>query len=290
MEITQHKLYAYSDVRRLLLRGDEFSEYNKDNANMNTRNMKLHKGVDNILYFRAFSPNGVPSNVTQYKLYGRIIRPDTGEQVLERLCQLGVADGTINLSINEGDLVDIEPGLYNIAIVGTQDLIQSNVGETTLTPFFTDFSSNVAATVEITDQIQREPVPSIELTSNSWTEDREDNGIDPGLTSFFISQAIPGSRSRNHVHNVHTFSVETDAFYGRVEVLGTLDLTPNPDPKRGWFTISALDLGEDFIEFVNVTGNRFFTFEGNYMWIKFKYTPSIEVVAPGSLVKLIART
>lgn len=287
MEISTHKLYRYSDIRRLLLTDSNTICFDQDNGPMNKRNIKMHKGTDNTVYFKTFSPAGQPSNISHYTVYGRLIDANTGEQLVERMCVQGVNTGTMSLTFNEGDITDIEPGLYSLVLIGQEDFIQGVAGEVTSTPFFTDFDSNVTATVEITEQAQRTPLPSYEITS--WTENRIDNGVNPGLSSMFVSAAIPSSRVSNHVNNVHTFSVETTSYYGTLAVYGTLDATPNPGLDRGWFTISVLDLDEDFIEFVNVTGNNYFTFEGNYMYLKFVYTPSVGAIQPGTVDKITIR-
>lgn len=288
MEISTQHLYLYKDVRRLLLKRDRFTNDVMDNAPMNKRPMKLHKGVDNELQFRVFNPDRTPANICSKSVYARIINLTNGELLLERKLHNGVAKGFMSLSVYENDLTDIQVGLYKMVLVKSDDLVHNIVGDYANTPFYTDYDNNIDMTVEVTDQASRSPRPSIILRDENWTENRF---YDPEISdraSRFISSSLPTPRTRGLISNLHSFSVNTDNYTGKLKVYGTLDLTPNPDLDRGWFEIKVPD-DADYIEFIGFTGTRLFTFEGNYMWLKFVHYPH-PTENDGNFVKLIERS
>lgn len=281
MEISTQHLYLYKDVRRLLLKRDRFTNDVMDNAPMNKRPMKLHKGVDNSLQFRVFNPDRTPANICEKSIYARLINLTNGELVLERKLHNGVAKGFMSLAVYETDLTDIHVGLYKLVLVKSDDIYAT-------TPLFTDYDNNIDMTVEVTDQATRTPRPSIVIREENWTENRF---YDPEISdraSRFISSSIPTPRTRGLISNLHSFSVNTDNYTGKLKVYGTLDLTPNPDLDRGWFSIKVPD-DADYISFIGFTGTRLFTFEGNYMWLKFVHFPH-PTENDGNLVKLIERS
>ena len=288
MEISTQQLYLYKDVRRLLLKRDRFTNDVMDNAPMNKRPMKLHKGVDNSLQFRVFNPDRTPADICNKTVYARIIDIDTHELIIERQLYSGTAKGFMSLDVLESDLTDVQVGLYKMVLVKSENLVTGQVGDYTNTPFFTDYSNNIDMTVEVTDQGTRIPRPSVTLEPSSWTENRYFNTQLDTRASRFFSESIPTPRAMGLISNLHSFSVYADNYTGKLKVYGTLDQTPNPDLDRGWFNIKAYD-DADFIEFINYTGTRFFSFEGNYMWLKFVYYPD-PVENSGEIKKLIVRS
>lgn len=288
MEISTQHLYLYKDVRRLLLKRDRFTNDVMDNAPMNKRPMKLHKGVDNTLHFRVFNPDRTPADVCSTSVYARIIDLDSHELLLERKLHNGTAKGFMSLDIYESDLTDIHVGLYKIVLVKSDNLLTGIEGDYTNTPFYTDYSNNIDMTVEVTDQANRSPRSSIIVKPVEWTESRYFNTAINRRDSRFFTEAIPTPRARGMLSNLHSFSVYADNYTGKLKVFGTLDQTPNPDIDRGWFNIKAYD-DADFIDFIEYTGTRFFSFEGNYMWLKFVYFPDSENNT-GKIEKLIVRS
>lgn len=255
---------------------------------MNRRPMKLHKGVDNILKFRVFSPDRVPVKICGYELYARLTYIDDRAIVIERKCTLGTATGMVFLEITEGDMADINVGVYELTITGAMPLIAGNrEGEIMSTPFFTDFDSNIENTVIVTDQGDKQPFPSHIINESDWTDTVETPG---GIvTSSKYSSAIPGNRVRNHSNGMHTYSLWAEALTGTLELYGTLEESPNAGLERGWFRIYPDSMSEE-ITFTNFTGTEAFSFQANYMWLKFKFTPSTDVEDPGHLKKILVRS
>lgn len=289
MSSTYHKLFLYDHVHHLMLSDDRFLAVDKENSPMNNYPIKVHKGVDNRIPFRVLSPDRHPVNIKKYAAYARIISAETHEFIFEKECVIGTATGMLFLELNEGDLANVSPGRYYLAILGQKDFVPQTVGEVTSTPFYTDFDSNIVATLEVTQQAEKTPYPSFEIGENDWSANSLLlNGRGPIATEYY-SSAIPGGRVRNHIFGTHTFSFWAESFTGILEVLGTLDLSPNPDPNFGWFRV-AITSGSDRLEFINYTGTEAWSFQANFMWLKFRYTPSLKVLEPGVVKKILVRS
>jgi hypothetical protein len=260
---------------------------------MNRREIKVHKGMDNTLKFRVFDPDRKPINICTYQLYGRLFNTENRELVLEKPCRTNTAIGMLFLDLNEGDIANLAQGLYELVIVGQKDFVPGRIGESLTTPVFTDTDSNIVTTVRITGQAERVPRPSFIIEEDDWTEQRTlVNGNTPIISQFY-SSTIPAGRVQNHTNSTHSFSVYTDQdnrFTGTLELLGTLDINPQSDPTTDhWFNIQVVT-GSEMLEFIEFFGTQAFSFEANVMFFKFRYTPSMEVVEPGTLKKIILRS
>ena len=306
METSLHKLYLYEDIRRLFFVDDKLTCLGTDNAPMNKRNLKIHKGVDNHLKFRVFDPDRKPVKLMNVDVYARLVSCTTREIVLEKRCRLGTATGMLFLDILEGDIKDKAIGLHEIVIIRSKEFVANQPDEYILDPFFTDFDGNVVATAEITDQGQTDPVDSHYLYPADWTNSSELTSPVPPYCGpqpakqlvqrkahgapfpYYYSKAIPGGRVRNHINGTHTFSVYAENFTGVLEILGTLEETPPAIESNAWFRINPSTM-TDFVQFINFSGTEAFFFQGNFMWLRFRYTPDTNVTDPGSLKKIIVR-
>lgn len=289
MDVTFNKVYLYDHVRELLMVGDTFCSC-KDNGPMNNTPIKAHKGLDNKIIFRALGPDRVPVNIDcGQQVYARIMDPDNNTVVLEKLCRLGPAKGFITLELNSGDITDIHAGLYRIVLIRTEEFVVGIPGYYIEKPLYSDMDDNVAMEIEITEQALKSPVPEITLTPKDWTPD-----ILAPLSTYprpcFYTPRIPGGRVLNHKESVQTFSTYTENFTGILEIWGTLDESPDPylDDTR-WFKIFPSTMSQD-IEYIGYTGTQAWTFSANFMWLKFRYFPSTDVLDPGIMKKLIVRT
>jgi hypothetical protein len=291
MKTSSHDLYLYDDVRPLLY-FTENSCMKTDNAPMNKLPIKVHKGMDNKINFRVFDPDRKPYNIRGFgDIYMRVTDIQNNTIVMERKARSGNSTGMIHFDVFESDLTDIPNGKYSMVVYAQDQFVKGGigVGEYTSSPFYSDFNGNIKLTLEITDQGQRDPIPSIEILEEDWTPFRHFRNDQSLPVSAFYSQAINGARVRNNINNVHTFSVQGDNFTGSLEVYGTLEAQPAAsvdDPS--WFRI-FLSPTQNVILMSEFTGIDAFTFSSNVMWLKFVYTPSVEVEDPGVLKKLLVR-
>lgn len=290
MDVTFHKIYAYDHVWQLLAVGDNFCPC-KDNGPMNNNvPLKAHKGIDNKIIFRALGPDRIPFNVScDQQVYARIIDPENRMVVLEKLCRLGPAKGIITLELDSGDLALVHAGLYDMVLIRTEEFVSNVPGYYVEKPLYSDMNDNVAMEIEITEQAFKAPLPSVVLGPEDWIPDIIVPVFGPPAPCFYTSR-IPGGRVQNHIDSVHSFSTYTENFTGILEIWGSLEETPDPylNDKR-WFRIYPSTMSAD-IEFISYTGTQAWTFAANFMWLKFRYFPSTQVLDPGIMRKLIVRT
>jgi len=289
VDVSLHKLYLYDHVWQLLAVGDTFCPC-KDNGPMNnTVPLKAHKGLDNKLIFRVLGPDRVPQDIAcDQQVYARVINPENRTVVLEKLCRLGPAKGIITCELDSGDLALIAAGLYEFVLIRTQDFISNVPGYYVEKPLYSDMNDNVAMELEITEQAFKAPLPSVTLLPGDWTPDILIPTFGPPTPCFYSSR-IPGGRVMNHIDSVHSFSTYTENFTGILEIWGTLEETPDPYLSASrWFKIYPSSMSTD-IEFIGYTGTQAWTFSANFLWLKFRYFPSQEVLDPGILKKLIVR-
>lgn len=289
MDISYHKLYLYDHVFQLLM-VDGYLCLQKDNGPMNKQPLKAHRGIDNRLIFRVLNPDRIPVDVAFNKqVYARIIDPSNNTIVLEKLCRLGPAKGIINLELDAGDLALVNPGLFSMVLISTEDFIVGVSDYTMEKPLYTDLNDNISMEIEITEQAFKAPIPSITLNPEDWTPDILIGIMTPPQPCFY-SQRIPGARVQNHINSVHSFSTYTENFTGILEVWGSLEETPDPYlSETRWFKIYPSTMSQD-ITYTGYTGTESWTFTENCMWIKFRYFPSTDVLDPGVMRKLIVRT
>ncbi len=288
MDVNIHKIYAYDNIRHLTVIGDTFC-YCKDNGPMHTSILKAHKGVDNRLIFRALGPDRIPYDIQcGNEVYARITDPDNSQVVVEKLCRLGPARGIIHLELNAGDLEGVGPGRYNIAIIRTQRFVINQPDVYVEKPMFSDMDDNIAMQIDITEQAYKAPRPSRVILADEWIPDRE-VPLMGRMRPCFYTDRIPGTRVLNHINGVHSFSAHTQNFTGVLEIWGTLEETPDPYLRNNrWFKIPPSSMSTE-IEFYCHTGTQAWTFNANFMWLKFRYFPSQDVLDPGQMTKLIVR-
>lgn len=289
MDITFHKMYLYDHVRQLLAVGDTFCSC-KDNGPMSKNVLKAHKGLDNRLIFRVLGPDRVPVDVAcNQQVYARIIDPTNRTVAIEKLCTLGPAKGIITLELNSGDITDIHAGLYEMVLIRTEDFVVNIPGYYIEKPLYSDFDDNVAMEIQITEQALKSPIPSVTYLPGDWTPDLVVSPMAPPRPCFYTGR-IPGGRVLNHKESVQSFSTYTENFTGMLEIFGTLEETPDAYVNDfRWFKIFPSTLSQDIV-YTAYTGTQAWTFSANFMWLKFRYTPSLAVLDPGIMSKLIVRT
>jgi hypothetical protein len=290
MDVTFHKMYLYDHVWELLAVGDNLCPC-MDNGPMNNNTpLKCHKGIDNKLIFRVLNPDRSPYTLPSCcSVYARIIDPENRMVVLEKLCRIGPAVGLITLELDAGDITDIRPGIFQVVLIRTEQFIAGVNDYLMEKPLYTDLNDDVAMQLEITEQAFKAPLPSVVIRPENWTKDILVPTMGPPAPCFYTSR-IPGARVLNHKESVHTFSVYARNLTGFLEIWGSLEETPDAYlSATRWFKIYPSTLSED-IQFRQYTGTQAWTFSANFMWLKFRFFPSLAVRDPGVLEKLIVRT
>jgi hypothetical protein len=257
---------------------------------MNKNSIKVHKGIDQNVIFRALGPDRVPYDIScNQQVYARIIDPNNRTVVLEKLCRLGPAKGIITLELDGGDIALVAPGLYKIVMIRTEDFVANVPDYYIEKPLYSDMYDNVEMEIEITEQAFKSPIAPITFEQKDWTPDINVPTFGPITPSFYTGR-IPGGRILNHINAVHSFSTYTDNFTGVLQIWGTLEEAPDPTQNAArWFQIYPTSMSKD-IEYIGYTGTQAWTFSANVMWLKFRLIPSTQVLDPGSMKKLLVRT
>lgn len=273
------KLFSYENRLDLLYVDNQIrSNIVTNNSPLNKRVIKIHKGVDNQVRFRILNPDRKRVSVDHLSIRARLINAENQERVLERFAEIEPnSKGDVRLTIFEGDLINLAAGFYTLVVTGQEALVPgSTVGENVNTPFFIDNAGAVVATVEIVDDVDVTPYPTVTLLPDDWRPTTTPDPLTRQSQLAFMSSAIPGARIRNHLNAVHSFSVRTTGFTGTVELRGTLELQPPSDPTN-YFPIDITSAA-NIIEFSGdngFTGITSHTFDANFMWIIFIYKPDM---------------
>lgn len=288
MNINTHSVFIYEKIHHVTVADGCFC-ISKDNGNMHKNPIKAHRGIDNRIIFRALQPDRTVYDIAcDQQVYGRVIDPENGKIVKEKLCHTGPARGVITLVLDSGDLENLRPGIYSLVLIRTRAFVDSHDGDSLLLPVYTDTDNNVSMELEITDQAIKYPSPEIVISPKDWTPDLKITETAEPLASFY-SKSIPGARVNNHIDAVHTFSTYTENFTGTLEVWATLEETPTPylDQHR-WFKVYPSTMSQD-IEYYGYTGTQAWSFSANFMWLRFRYIPSKQVADSGKLRKILVR-
>jgi len=288
MDVNYHKVYLYDHVRQLTVIDDCLCPL-KDTGPMNKNPIKVHKGIDNSVIFRTLGPDRVPYDIPGgQQVYARIIDPDNNTVVLEKLCRLGPAKGIVNLELDSGDIAYLHAGLYNMVLIRTKNFIADVEDYYIQLPMYSDYDSNVSMEIEITQQAFKTPLDSVVINTKDWTQDLILPVSGPPVPCFYTSR-IPAARVQNHINSVHSFSTHTINFTGILEIFASLEETPEAYVNNSrWFKIYPTSMSQD-IEYISYTGTQYWSFSLNCLWLKFRYTPSLDVVDPGIFSKLIVR-
>lgn len=287
--MTISTLYLYDQIHRLLYVPDVgYYNQNMDNAPMNKKFIKAHKGIKNILRFRVFSPERKPVGLCDKLIYARIIEEETKQIKLERRVVQSFTDGVFDLILDREDLYLLEAGYYTLVFLEASEFAKGITGNYTYTGLFTDFDSNIKTVLHVTEQAEHDPIKTYSVSHEQFVERLEYDSVDTIRYSKFITDAIVGPRLNNSVSNNITFSTITNNFYGKLSVYATLEHTPNPDISRGWSQVDIED-GVDYLQYDGYTGCQYFNMKGNYMWLKFVITPD-EGTDFSQFVKLNVRT
>lgn len=119
-------------------------------------------------------------------------------------------------------------------------------------PLFTDRDRADLGAVEIRQGGASTSVDAVEIGHDAFYPS---NG-------FLYSSPLPGAAQVGNLSGVSSYVVFGNHFTGSVAVQGSLDDQP-PTDDAAWLTIESHN-------FADLTGNQGFTFQGNYVWIRFQ--------------------
>jgi hypothetical protein len=250
MIITTH--YLYDNIIDVIIL-DSVSTPNR-NFIVYARDLKIYKGVDNVLKFQFKNTDQKIVDVEGKTIVFRLIDTKTRTLVLTKtLIQLGgdtstITDNENKLILEVSDLHDIQSGGYTYSLVIQDDL----------QPAYVDDSYNAVGVINIYDGMLPVHVPTrnISITNNV-------------TTPVQVSSTVVANEG------VHTAQFNFNNFTGRIKVLGTLDAISGNSTT--WAEI-------DELAYLNQTATDYHTWFGIFSFVKFEIVPTT-----GTVTKILYR-
>jgi hypothetical protein len=265
------KLYSY-DTKIDLVATD--TQIILDNRPMNSRKIRVHKGVNNEILFSITNKDRKKTNVFADTLYAYIISPVDRTRLVTKLLEHTSDNGVVKLLLTDGDLQNVTKGLYHMHVV------KNDYDDQTYLPLYSDQQGNAKIEIEVTDQVLQEPVATQEDSSFLQVADT-DNG---DAANVYVSNAMYGNLSKNFQNAQHTVAVyPASAYTGQVTVQASL-LTAVPDSddvSKDWFDVKNIDMTAN-------THIRVENFSVSANWVRVVSKPTISDTT-ANLTKVLLR-
>tara|TARA_B100001057_G_scaffold344696_1_gene345721 strand:- start:1218 stop:2018 length:801 start_codon:yes stop_codon:yes gene_type:complete len=265
MSSGNHRLYIYDDPVDLVVTSDALY---LDNRPMNNRKLKAHKGFSNELTFNIRDRDRKLQNVFSDTLYAHIYNPTTKKRMLSRKVEKTSSVGIIKLFLNEGDLTNIDAGLYKMYF--TKDS-----AETKDMPLYSNQDYDVVMNIEILADGVIEPTPT--QVANVFTQVANTSLGDSA--NIFTTNSLYGNQDRNFSDARHSLAIYPSTYTGNIVIQGSIvESQPgNDDASKDWFNIANCS----FSATSNLT-HKSFTINAN--WIRCLSYP-----ASGSISQILLR-
>ncbi len=269
MSYSEHKLYLYQDTVELVINTDGLGIY-VDNRPMNIRKLQAHKGVTNELFFTIRNRDRKLQNVFTETLRAYIVSPSTRTRLLSKVLEHTADVGKVKLTLLEGDITNIKPGMYHMYITrSTQEEVDK--------PLYSDQNNNVKFDIDISEQAFIEPTPTQEDTNFLQTA----NTLLGDSSNVFVSNALYGNVDRNFLNAQHSIGIYTNTYTGNITIQGSCvsGVPEHEHDSLDWFDVTTVALS-------NTSSITHRTFSVNCNWVRIVHTPDDE---SSSVTKIILR-
>lgn len=247
-----------------------------DNKPMNQTSIVVQKGFTNTVNFFIRNRDRVLQDVSAETMYITVINPNTNTRILfKQLTHVPNSTGEIRLDLSTGDLADLRPGFYKMAISKSTDSGQTQYA------LYANQKDNVITQFEIKSPLEYHPLPSQEITNFMQTGNVQLG--DPA--DKFVTSAMYGNQAKNYRHSRHTIGLYMSDFVGNVQIQGSA-LESMPTQDSDWYNINPQgDFGQSVIPYTSAySGIDPFNFTINTNWIRVEFTKT-----SGSIDKIILR-
>lgn len=268
MSIGDHKLYLYASTIDLVLTN---ATLYVDNRTMNIRKLNAHKGLTNTINFTVRDRDRRLQAVANSTVQAYLTSTIDKIRLVTKTLTPGTGTGQLVLTLTEGDLRNIDPGLYSMYVTYSD-------GDCDDQPLYSDQNNNIRFDLEVTDQANTVPPETqaqtmfYQVTSTSMGE----------TMNTFVTTAITGNQLGNFINSQHSMAIYPNTFTGNIWIQGScLSSTPNQDDTINWdwFNIQQISLS-------NSSTIQFVTFVMNANWLRVKYVPDDNV---SSISKVLVR-
>ena len=217
------------------------------------KNLKLNKGVDNVIQFQIINQEQKPVDITDKQISLRLIG-NAGSKILLRkaLTALLPLTGLAQLTVSATELMDIDAQLCNYSLVITD-------GDMDL-PMFVDSDSGARGVMHVVNSVLPSHIPSQPVTLVS-----HDQASNIGITYYSSVVTTQGSAGM-------TLQTYLDDYSGTIRVQGSTALDTN------WYNIdSATTFNHETI----TVGQ---TIVGAHPYVRLKF-----VSTSGNVTQILAR-
>lgn len=258
MSYGNHKLYLYDEVVDLVIGSDGLYV---DNRPMNNKRLTAHKGLSNELYFSIRNKDRKLQNVNSEIIRGTLFRPATGERIFSRILEHTGTTGQVKLNIAEGDLTNVDEGLYQL-------YISRETSESIEYPVYADQNNNLVFGIEIKDQTKRTPVETQTANVSQFMQVTNTNNGDD--SNVFVTSAFKGNQARNFSSCLHSIAIHPDSYTGNFSIQAScVENTPDSaNSSSDWFNV---------VSNVSLTSNSTIyhsTFQVNANWVRVLSEPT----------------
>jgi len=234
------------------------------NMPFNTTRKTIYKGVDSTLGFEIKNQDRKPINLLGKDVMVNIMQIRTGELVVQRRAQqVEPESGFCEFTVFSSDLIDLDPGLYQLSAVVYE-------ADGNAQALYTDNNRKVTLELEICDGAYPKFVPSVELQFAP-------------LGSAWVSQPVASNLQKNDSSTLHTIQIATTNFTGTFELLVSLEY----DSMGNYFPVKFVN--DKFkIVYTNTTDVQGWNFLADARWVKIVYTP--DPANTGTVDKVLYRS
>jgi hypothetical protein len=245
-----------------LISAQGFSETR--NMPFNTTRKTIYKGVDSTLGFDVKNQDRKPINLLNKSVYVNLMNVRTGELIFQKRAQLVKPEsGFCELTIFQSEIVNVDPGFYQISAVLHQT---DGLGQS----LYTDNNRRVTLEIEILDGAYPKFIASQSCTFT----------VSAGT---YTSQPLTSNIANNDTGNLHTVQINMTNYTGTIEVEGTVEY----NSVLGYFPITWSS-GSAVLTYTNYTGPVGENFTADAKWIRIKHTPNI--ANTGTVDKVLYRS
>ena len=225
---------------------------------MYARDLKIHKDVDNPIYFQFKNPDQKRVPIRGKSFIFRMFDDRVGEHKMLLELPMTVTDaakGVARVVIPGIDLGNIRTGKYNYAV-------QMRSIDNTVEPTYIDDNSEIRGVIDLRSGPAPEFIPSHTLTFDPITH---------------LTDVVGGLTSIHQNNTLHTIIIKfasdpsdplESGFTGRLVVQGTMDNVVDQLPTANFFNIADVD-------FIQQTETIALNFNGIYSGVRFLIGPTL---------------
>lgn len=216
----------------------------------NSSRKTIYKGVDNTIGFEVKNQDRKLVNLLGKTVMVHLMQVRTGTLLLQRRAVIDhSSNGFCEFTIYGSDLVETDPGLYQIsAVIYDTDGVSRSL--------YTDHNRSAVMEVEVLDGAYPTFIHSTEIVFSQLGED-------------FVSQPIVSNIQKNDFSTLHTIQISVTNFTGTIRAQASLEY----DSMGHYSQIKFID-DSSRLQFDNTTGIQGWNFRSNARWIKIIYTPA----------------